>query len=205
MRVPLTWLHEYLDFDQTASELVDLFSLAQPGDRRRLPLRSHRRRGRGGGGRGVRSPSQRGPALRGEGRPRRQGSPDRGRRPQSLPRRPRTRRAARQRHGRRDEAEESEAEGPGVLRDDDERTRARHLRRPRGNPAARRDARGWASRRRLLPGRGDRARHRRDPQQAGPVGHDRGRQRTRRHPRGRLQNTGTRSCRRGASRQRTSV
>ena len=27
MRVPLTWLHEYLDFDQTASELVDLFSL----------------------------------------------------------------------------------------------------------------------------------------------------------------------------------
>ena len=27
MRVPLTWLHEYLDFDQSASELVDLFSL----------------------------------------------------------------------------------------------------------------------------------------------------------------------------------
>jgi phenylalanyl-tRNA synthetase beta chain len=27
LRVPLTWLHEYLDFDQTASELVDLFSL----------------------------------------------------------------------------------------------------------------------------------------------------------------------------------
>ncbi len=27
MRVPLTWLHEYLDFDQGASELVDLFSL----------------------------------------------------------------------------------------------------------------------------------------------------------------------------------
>jgi phenylalanyl-tRNA synthetase beta chain len=27
LRVPLTWLHEYLDFDQTVSELVDLFSL----------------------------------------------------------------------------------------------------------------------------------------------------------------------------------
>ena len=27
MRVPLTWLHEYLDFDQTVAELVDLFSL----------------------------------------------------------------------------------------------------------------------------------------------------------------------------------
>jgi phenylalanyl-tRNA synthetase beta chain len=27
LRVPLTWLHEYLDFDQTASELVDLFAL----------------------------------------------------------------------------------------------------------------------------------------------------------------------------------
>jgi phenylalanyl-tRNA synthetase beta chain len=27
LRVPLTWLHEYLDFDQSASELVDLFSL----------------------------------------------------------------------------------------------------------------------------------------------------------------------------------
>jgi phenylalanyl-tRNA synthetase beta chain len=27
LRVPLTWLHEYLDFDQTASELVELFSL----------------------------------------------------------------------------------------------------------------------------------------------------------------------------------
>ena len=27
MRVPLTWLHEYLDFDQSATELVDLFSL----------------------------------------------------------------------------------------------------------------------------------------------------------------------------------
>jgi phenylalanyl-tRNA synthetase beta chain len=27
LRVPLTWLHEYLDFDQGASELVDLFSL----------------------------------------------------------------------------------------------------------------------------------------------------------------------------------
>jgi len=27
LRVPLTWLHEYLDFDQTVAELVDLFSL----------------------------------------------------------------------------------------------------------------------------------------------------------------------------------
>ena len=27
MRVPLTWLHEYLDFDLSAAELVDLFSL----------------------------------------------------------------------------------------------------------------------------------------------------------------------------------
>ncbi len=27
MRVPLTWLHEYLDFDLSATELVDLFSL----------------------------------------------------------------------------------------------------------------------------------------------------------------------------------
>ena len=27
MRVPLTWLHEYLDFDQTVAELVELFSL----------------------------------------------------------------------------------------------------------------------------------------------------------------------------------
>jgi phenylalanyl-tRNA synthetase beta chain len=27
LRVPLTWLHEYLDFGQSASELVDLFSL----------------------------------------------------------------------------------------------------------------------------------------------------------------------------------
>jgi phenylalanyl-tRNA synthetase beta chain len=27
LRVPLTWLHEYLDFDQTVPELVDLFSL----------------------------------------------------------------------------------------------------------------------------------------------------------------------------------
>jgi len=27
LRVPLTWLHEYLDFDQTVAELVELFSL----------------------------------------------------------------------------------------------------------------------------------------------------------------------------------
>jgi phenylalanyl-tRNA synthetase beta chain len=27
LRVPLTWLHEYLDFDQSATDLVDLFSL----------------------------------------------------------------------------------------------------------------------------------------------------------------------------------
>ena len=27
MRVPLSWLHEYLDFDLSTEELVDLFSL----------------------------------------------------------------------------------------------------------------------------------------------------------------------------------
>ena len=27
MRVPLSWLHEYLDFDLSAEDLVDLFSL----------------------------------------------------------------------------------------------------------------------------------------------------------------------------------
>ena len=27
MRVPLSWLHEYVDFDLSADELVDLFSL----------------------------------------------------------------------------------------------------------------------------------------------------------------------------------
>ena len=175
MKVPVSWLREYVDFDWPVEQLAREARLHElRGRPRRPPRRRGRRRQprplpRRPRRRGRQAPERRpAPALprrRGRGR----AAPDRLRRLELRRRRDRRRGAARRAAARCGAAaRRGEAPRRDLARDDPLRARARARRRPQRDHGARGRARAGDAARRRAAADGDRARDRDGLQPAGP-------------------------------------